>query len=95
MEAALVILGVLIGIGYARSRPSGYRMTSRDRVLVALVTIAALTPAVALRATSMLSPDVATPDRIARFLAVVAIGAAPLSIFVLASWIRNRSQIES
>ena len=94
MEVILVIFAVLIAIGYARSRPSGYPVTPRDGILVALVTLAALSPSVALRATSMLTPDVTTPDRIARFLAVVAIGAAPLAIFLLASWIRNRSRIE-
>ena len=90
----LVLLAVLIAIGYARSRPTGYRIMGRHRILVALVAVAVLTPALSLRAIAMSAPDVTMLERVARFLLLAGIGAAPLAVFLFASWVLGRLRVE-
>jgi hypothetical protein len=86
MESAslvvLVLVAVLVGRAYAQTRPADYRITSFDRVLVALTTFAIGCSAigVAVVFAFKFAPEVTMVDRLARGLTVVAIGLAPLAI---------------
>ncbi len=81
----LLLMAVLVARGYARSRPPGYQITLRDRVLVGLtvwaISCSAIGAAVVFR--FKFAPEVTLFDRIARGLMVVGIGLAPLAILLL------------
>lgn len=90
MEGELIIfvfLAVLIARGYARSRPPGYDIKLRDRVVVGLMVFAVagiLFGTVVFR--QEFAPDVTFWDRVVRGLTVAGLGVAPLAIFGLITW---------
>lgn len=76
----IVFLSILIGIGFARSRPKGAVATSIDRVFVGLVVLAVMLPALIAGLLTQRSPAVPWGECAAIFVATVGVSCAPLGI---------------
>ena len=77
------VFAALIGSGLRRLKPSGHRFTPREAILAGLVSLAVVTPAVALQLVWMMGSTASTTDHIVGFLMLTGAGVAPLAVFLL------------
>ena len=81
--ATLPILAVLVAVGFQRSRTSDAPVTNVDRLLVALIVLAAILPAIVIRGASQRF-DVAPWYESAAVVAITTVaGCIPLGIAML------------
>jgi hypothetical protein len=82
----LPVLPMLVGMGFRRLKPPGYRLTVQDGLMVGLANLAIVSAAMALLLAAMMGPVGAT-ERLKAFLIVVAAGVAPLAVFLISTGI--------
>lgn len=87
--AALPLFAMLIGLGFRRSKPAGYSVTHADRILVVLMSFAALGAGTNVLRVMRLGPEVEWLERIALIFTVTAFYVGPLFLYLVATRFRR------
>src|SRR5262249_24207065 len=81
--AALPLFAMLIGLGFRRSKPAGYAVTNSDRILVVLLSFAALGTGTTAWRVMRLGSEVDWLERVSLLLTVTAFYTGPLFLWLV------------